>query len=43
MAVSEVIEYHQRSKHVINRYAPGTHGLDWANQPDPFRIFAGAT
>src|SRR6516165_1395192 len=42
MAVSEVIEYHQRSKHLINRYAPGPHGLDWANQPDPFRVFAAA-
>ena len=32
--------YHQRSKHSLRRYAPGPHGLDWANQPDPFRRFA---
>ena len=35
-------DYHQRSKHRINRYAPGPGGLDWANQPDPFRAFLGA-
>ncbi len=37
-----VIRYHQASKHHPHRYAPGPHGLDWANQPDPFRSFAGA-
>jgi SagB-type dehydrogenase family enzyme len=42
MRASDVIEYHQRSKHQVNRYAPGPHGLDWANQPEPFRVFAGA-
>ena len=35
-------EYHQRSKHRVNHYAPGPTGLDWANQPDPFREFDGA-
>ena len=30
------------SKHHLGRYAPGPDGLDWANQPDPFRTFAGA-
>jgi len=38
-----LFEYHQRSKHRVNHYAPGPKGLDWANQPDPFREFAGAT
>jgi hypothetical protein len=42
MASSDIIDYHERSKHHINRYAPGPTGLDWANQPDPFRVFAGA-
>ena len=42
MLASDIIEYHQRSKHQVNRYAPGPHGLDWANQPEPFRVFAGA-
>ena len=37
-----VLAYHQRSKHHFQRYAAGPHGLDWANQPDPFRTFAGA-
>jgi SagB-type dehydrogenase family enzyme len=35
-------EYHERSKHRLQRYAPGPGGLDWANQPDPFRTFEGA-
>ena len=38
----KLLEYHQRSKHRIDRYAPGPGGLDWANQPDPFRAFHGA-
>ncbi|MDP2194722.1 MAG: nitroreductase, partial [Rhodocyclaceae bacterium] len=34
--------YHERSKHHLDRYAPGPGGLDWATQPDPFRRYAGA-
>jgi SagB-type dehydrogenase family enzyme len=37
-----LFEYHERSKHRVNHYAPGPTGLDWANQPDPFREFRGA-
>ena len=37
-----LLEYHERSKHRLNRYAPGPGGLDWANQPNPFREFVGA-
>ena len=37
-----VMRYHERSKHHFNRYARGPGGLDWANQPDPFRRYAGA-
>jgi SagB-type dehydrogenase family enzyme len=37
-----LFDYHQRSKHRVNHYAPGPAGLDWANQPDPFREFPGA-
>jgi SagB-type dehydrogenase family enzyme len=37
-----VLSYHRRSKHHLHRYADGPGGLDWANQPDPFRTFAGA-
>ncbi len=36
------MRYHERSKHHFNRFAPGPGGLDWANQPDPFRRYAGA-
>ncbi|MFZ3139161.1 nitroreductase family protein [Polaromonas sp.] len=37
-----VLAYHQRSKHRLDRYAPGPETLDWDAQPDPFRRFAGA-
>jgi SagB-type dehydrogenase family enzyme len=37
-----VLRYHERSKHHFNRFAPGPGRLDWANQPDPFRRYAGA-
>ena len=37
-----VRDYHERSKHHPQRYAPGPGGLDWASQPDPFRRYAGA-
>src|SRR5437762_12986895 len=39
---SALFDYHERSKHRLDRYAPGPGGLDWANQPDPFRRFSGA-
>ncbi|HMA90500.1 MAG TPA: SagB/ThcOx family dehydrogenase [Burkholderiales bacterium] len=37
-----VMRYHERSKHRFNRFADGPGVLDWANQPDPFRRYAGA-
>jgi SagB-type dehydrogenase family enzyme len=37
-----VLAYHERSKHHLNRYAPGPGNLDWVTQPDPFRRYAGA-
>jgi SagB-type dehydrogenase family enzyme len=40
--VDQVIRYHIRTKHHFNRYARSLGFLDWANQPDPFRRFAGA-
>lgn len=36
-----VLAYHQRSKHHLQRYAAGPQGLDWKNQPEPFRVFSG--
>ena len=40
-AVARVRAYHQHTKHIPGRYAPGPGYLDWANQPDPFRRFSG--
>jgi hypothetical protein len=37
-----VLRYHERSKHHFNRFAAGPGEIDWANQPDPFRRYAGA-
>jgi SagB-type dehydrogenase family enzyme len=41
--VKQVLAYHRLSKHNVQRYAPGPAHLDWANQPDPLRTFAGAS
>ena len=38
-----VLRYHERTKHHFNRYARGPGALDWANQPDPFRRYEGAS
>jgi SagB-type dehydrogenase family enzyme len=40
--IETVLRYHERTKHHLNRYAPGPSGLDWANQPNPFRRYLGA-
>lgn len=40
--MDSVRTYHERSKHHLERYAPGPGGLDWNSQPDPFRRYAGA-
>jgi SagB-type dehydrogenase family enzyme len=37
-----VLRYHARSTHHPGRYARGPGGLDWGNQPDPFRSYSGA-
>ncbi|MEW6735476.1 MAG: SagB/ThcOx family dehydrogenase [Acidobacteriota bacterium] len=41
-ALDMVFHYHFETKHRFERYARGPGYLDWANQPDPFRRFAGA-
>jgi SagB-type dehydrogenase family enzyme len=38
-----VLRYHGISTHRLDRFAPGPGYLDWANQPDPFRTYEGAT
>lgn len=37
-----ILGYHERSKHHLQRYAPGPGYLDWATQPNPFRTYQGA-
>jgi nitroreductase len=40
--MNPILQYHERSKHHLERYAPGPQGLDWATQPDPFRRYEDA-
>ncbi|MEB4593195.1 SagB/ThcOx family dehydrogenase [Candidatus Thiothrix sp. Deng01] len=37
-----VRDYHERTKHSLQAYAKGPQYLDWDQQPNPFRRFAGA-
>jgi SagB-type dehydrogenase family enzyme len=37
-----ILGYHERTKHQPDRYARSLGYMDWANQPDPFRAYAGA-
>lgn len=39
--LATIRHYHRLSKHMPERYAPGPGQLDWKNQPNPFRRFAG--
>lgn len=41
-ALEAVLAYHARTKHRLDRYAPGPDGLDWATQPNPFRTYESA-
>jgi len=41
-ALDTVLEYHEATKHRPRGYARGPAGLDWANEPDPFRRYMGA-
>jgi SagB-type dehydrogenase family enzyme len=38
-----VMRYHHETKHHFSRYARSLGYLDWANQPDPFRRYEGAS
>ena len=40
--LESVYRYHEVTKHLLERYAPGPDFLDWDTQPDPFRRFSGA-
>lgn len=35
--------YHDATKHTVEKLMSGGHYLDWANQPNPFRHYHGAT
>ncbi|XP_010540251.1 PREDICTED: uncharacterized protein LOC104814083 [Tarenaya hassleriana] len=37
-----VLRYHNQTKHSFTNYARGPRGLDWANQPNPFRRYVSA-
>src|SRR5690554_5103259 len=39
--VGDIIAYHRRTKHHLQRYAAGPDFLDWDDQPNPFRRFEG--
>ncbi|QSA99271.1 nitroreductase family protein [Methylococcus sp. EFPC2] len=41
-ALQHVLAYHERTKHRLERYAPGPEALDWSSQPEPFRSYAGS-
>src|SRR5690349_6699825 len=38
-----VLRYHRETKHHFSHFARGPGHLDWANQPDPFRRYEGAS
>jgi SagB-type dehydrogenase family enzyme len=40
--IDVVLDYHSRTKHHLHRFAASLGYLDWASQPDPFRMFEGA-
>lgn len=35
-------QYHCKTKHTLEKLYGSRHSLDWSNQPDPFRRYAGA-
>ncbi len=40
-SIISVEDYHQRTRHSLQRYARGPDALDWETQPDPFRTYSG--
>ncbi|KAE8681272.1 transketolase family protein [Hibiscus syriacus] len=37
--IAQALTYHHQTKHGFTNYARGPRGLDWANQPNPFRRY----
>ncbi|CAI9277944.1 unnamed protein product [Lactuca saligna] len=40
--LKQVLTYHKQTKHSFTNYARGPRGLDWDNQPNPFRRYISA-
>ncbi|MDO9104654.1 MAG: SagB/ThcOx family dehydrogenase [Methylovulum sp.] len=40
-STTTILNYHNRTKHTLERYAKSPDTLDWDDQPDPFRRFSG--
>lgn len=40
--IASITDYHDQTKHHYHRYARSPGYMDWSNQPDPFRTYAGA-
>jgi hypothetical protein len=40
-AISSLLDYHELTKHQLDRYAPGPGYMDLENQPSPFRFYEG--
>lgn len=38
-SLQTVREYHEATKHTVEKLYTSRHGLDWANMPDPFRHY----
>ena len=41
-ASRQLLDYHERTKHHLHRFARSAGYMDWDNQPAPFRTYAGA-
>ncbi|CAI9103668.1 OLC1v1002194C1 [Oldenlandia corymbosa var. corymbosa] len=41
-SIAQALKYHNQTKHNFTNYARGPRGLDWANQPNPFRRYVSA-
>lgn len=39
--LEQIRYYHDRTKHHLDHYALGPGGMDWKNQPNPFRSYSG--
>ncbi|KAI3693281.1 hypothetical protein L6452_33114 [Arctium lappa] len=41
-SLSQTLTYHNQTKHSFTNYAKAPRGLDWSNQPNPFRRYISA-